>query len=432
MWLSSLLLILGTIYIIPYGDFRQAQVFSGFWLGTSMMSLGFLLSWRLGSITGIWFWIVAILTRLLLLPMYPGNDVWRYLWEGYIQLQGFSPYHFAPNATELISYRPEWWSQINHPSVSAIYPPIAQFGFRTLATITPNVILFKIAFITTDLLTCWLLCRKIGYTKTILYGWNPLVIYSFAGGAHYDSWFILPLVAAWLVFDYGDKLWRWIGSALLLGISVAVKWISLPILGFLAWQAWRRVSLRQSVIVLICGFLPLIISSIQFCYSGECPLIPTSSTFVSHGRSAELFPYLIALIWRKSLQVNWIYLLPLGLAGIGLLWKVNNFRQFIEGYFFALLIISPIIHAWYFTWSIPFAVVTQNWGVRLISISAFVYFALPYRQALDNYDWYLTSQERFWLWLPFILGWLWTIRSQFRKREANYSNAVGEKRYSSK
>ncbi len=408
LYLSALLLLLGAAYIIPYGDFRQPGNVWQFWLGIGVMSLGFALSWMLRKVSGIWFWGVAILTRLLLIPMYPGDDVWRYLWEGYIQNLGFSPYEFAPNAAELVSFRTEWWSQINHQDVSAIYPPVVQLGFRTLAAITPAVALFKSAFILADLAVCWLLTRRFGFEKAILYAWNPLVIYSFAGGAHYDTWFILPLVAAWLVFDYSSKSARWMWSSLLLGISVAAKWMSLPILGFLTWRAFREVSIKKAVVVLLWGFLPFLLSAIPFCHTGQCLLIPTGSVFVSHGRSAEFIPHLVAQVWEPSLKANWIYIIPLALACVLLLLRSRNFRQFTELYFFALLSLSPIIHAWYFTWLVPFAVIVGNWGVRLVSISTFVYFALQHRKALGNHDWRLTSKERWLLWLPFILGWLWT------------------------
>ena len=408
LWLSALLLLLGTALIIPYGDFRQLEAVPRFWLGIGVMSLGCILSWTLNSVNGAWFWGVALLTRLLLIPMYPGDDIWRYLWEGYIQLQGFSPYELAPNAAELLPYRTEWWSLINHPGVTAIYPPVTQLGFRLLAAIHPGVALFKLGFIAADLLTCWLLSRRFGYQQSILYAWNPLIIYSFAGGAHYDSWFVLPLVAAWLVFDYSQQTTRWVKSALFLGVSVAVKWMSLPILSFLVWRAWRRVGIVTAVIVLLCGFLPLGLSALQFCHNGECPLIPTSSVFVSYGRSAELIPHLVGKIWEASRKVNWIYLFPLGLSGIWLLLRSKTFLHFAEWYFFVLLILSPIIHAWYFAWIVPFAVATSNLGVRLVSISAFVYFVLQYNIAQGNYDWYLSDQQRLWLWLPFVLGWLWT------------------------
>ena len=422
LWLSVLLLLIGAVATLPYGDFRQPENVINFGYGIAVMCLGFVCSWGLKTVNVWWFWRVAIATRLILLFMYPGDDIWRYLWEGYIQNQGFSPYDFAPNATELIPYRSSWWTQINHPSVSAIYPPITQLGFRVLAAISPNVILFKSSFAIADILTCWLLTKKFTYLETTLYAWNPLIIYSFAGGGHYDSWFILPLVAAWILLDnVGVSLNKHhlilvprslLLVPLLIGISIAVKWISLPILGFVSWVAWRKINFKTAIIIFSIGILPICLSAYSFCHLGSCSLIPTSSTFVSHGRSAEFLPHLLAKIWHPSTKTNNIFALPLGLITLLLFWQTNNLQQFIKNFFAALLIISPIIHAWYFTWIVPFAIGTTNWGVRLVSLSAFVYFVLPYRQALGNSNWNLTDTETWFLWLPFVLGYgaclMWT------------------------
>lgn len=425
LFLSAFCLCLGAILASPYGDFRQAENVVAFGYGMAVMGLGFALFWNLKFLNAWWFWLVAIATRLILLFMYPGDDIWRYLWEGYIQTQGFSPYDFAPNAPELIPYRSDWWSQINHQSVSAIYPPLTQLGFRILATISPSVILFKTSFAIADLTICWLLTKKFTYLETTFYAWNPLVIYSFAGGGHYDSWFILPLVAAWLWWDKSAhnlkvnldqaKQFTPVIISCLIGISIAVKWISLPILGFVSWVTWRRINLKMALLVGCCGILPIILTSLFFCSADACSLIPTSSTFVSHGRSAEFFPHLLAQVWQPSIKSNSIFALPLGLVSIIILLISTSFQQFTLGFFASLLIISPIIHGWYFTWIIPFAVGTKNWGIRLVSLSAFIYFVLPYRQALGDRYWNLTDTETWLLWLPFILGCAWSIwRSQIQ------------------
>ena len=424
LWLTILFLLMGAFIAAPYGDFRQAENVISFGYGMALMSLGFVFSWRLKSLSVAWFWLIAIATRMILLWMYPGNDIWRYIWEGYIQNQGFSPYDFAPNAVELIPLRTQWWSQINHQNVSAIYPPLTQLGFRLLATISPTVICFKLSFAIADLLICWLLTKRFTYLEATFYAWNPLVIYSFAGGGHYDSWFILPLVAAWIFWDR-QKAFKFrlkilkpslMLNSLLIGMSIAVKWISFPILGWLSWQAWRKINLKMAIIISICGILPIFFTALYFCNTDSCYLIPTGSTFVSHGRSAEFLPHLLAKVWHSSIKTNSIFALPLGIVTLFLLFIAANFQQFVLGFFAALLIISPIIHAWYFTWIIPFAVGTKNWGVRLVSLSAFVYFVLPYRQALGNPNWNLTETETWLLWLPFLLGYGWSIwRSQLRK-----------------
>ena len=403
LWFSSLLILLGVILSIPYGDFRQPGAVPHFWWGIGVMSLGFICSWTLSSVSGIWFWGITILTRMLMLLMYPGDDIWRYLWEGYIQNLGFSPYEFAPNAPELIGYQTPWWELINYLDTSAIYPPLAQLGFRLLALVSPSVLIFKLSFALADFAICWLLSKTYGYNKTLIYAWNPLIIYSFSGGGHYDSWFILPLVAAWLAFEEN----KWQKSSFLIGLSIAVKWMSLPILGFLLL---RLRSLHQRVIVLLLGIFPLFATALLFCHDGKCPLVPTDSVFVSYGRSAELIPYLVGLIWSGSKDSNWIYALPLALIILILLRFCRSFVSFTEWYFLALLTLSPIVHAWYFSWLIPWAVVTRNLGTRWVSLSAFIYFVLQNRASLGNFDWVLTPTERYWLWLPLIVGFLWMLR----------------------
>src|SRR3977135_782038 len=43
------------------------------------------------------FWAVLIALRLVALPLAPGDDFWRYQWEGKIQRAGFHPYANAPD-----------------------------------------------------------------------------------------------------------------------------------------------------------------------------------------------------------------------------------------------------------------------------------------------------------------------------------------------
>ncbi|MDA0269194.1 MAG: glycosyltransferase family 2 protein, partial [Cyanobacteria bacterium] len=414
LFLSAVFLFWGSIWSLPHGDFlKEPTAVPQFWWGMGLMGAGFILAWGLRSVTASWFWGVAIATRLLLLTMHPGDDIWRYIWEGMLQTQGFSPYDYAPNAEILVPLRTDWWPQINHPDVSAIYPPVTQFGFRLLASLTPSVVVFKAAFAAADLGICWLLSRRFGNGATLLYAWNPLVIYSFAGGGHYDSWFLLPLVAAWLWFErpHSPALdtpppGHWLGSAFLIGISIAVKWMSLPILGFLAWQSLRRGQWRLTLGVLLAGALPLTLSALPFCGLQSCPLIPTGSAFVNYGRSAEFIPHLVALVWADSQRINAIFGLPLGLLLIGLLRWTKGFAGFSEGYLIGLLLLSPIVHGWYVTWLVPFGVASRNLGIRFLSLSALIYFALPHRLALGQTGWTLTPLERWGLWLPLLIGLL--------------------------
>ena len=395
--LSAALMVLGALVAMPHGDFlnRPGDLY-GFWLGMGLMGAGFMTAWGLERVSGRWFWGVAIAARLALLPMVPGDDIWRYLWEGYIQTQGFSPYVFSPDAAALAPLRTSWWPLINHPHISAIYPPVTQLGFWLLALVGPSVLLFKLAFVAADLGVGWLLSRRYGRRATLLYAWNPLVIYSFAGGGHYDGWFVLPLVAAWLWHETRPRL-----SALALGMSIAVKWVSLPLLGFVLWRQRRRPVLAAALLLL--GLAPILLTALPFCSASSCPLVPVDSDFITRGRSAELVPYVVSLMWPASVTMNGIYALPLGLLVLGLLARSQRFGHFAEAYLAGLLLLSPVVHAWYFTWLVPFAVASRSWGIRLVSLSAFVYFVLPHRLSLGG-AWQLTALERGLLWLPLLVG----------------------------
>lgn len=433
LWSSALLIVLGTLYIVPHGNFINAtSTVPRFWQGIGIMALGFVLSWWLRSLSVLWFWGIAVLSRLVLLLMTPGAEIWRYLWDGYIQLKDVSPYEYAPDATALIPYRTEWWDLIQQLDISTIYSPGMEFGFRTLAAIAPSVWLFKLAFVFADLLTCWLLSRRFGCVRAALYAWNPLIIYSFAGGGHFDSWFILPLVAAWLFFDTPNiqtslsavrqgrtaipfSLKRaarrqpihWFVSAIFLGIAAAINWVALPILLFLGWRSFWQRGIKYAGIVLVLGLLPLLASLFPYCSPDACSLIPAQAALINHGRSADLIPYIASLIWKPLRWVNWPYAIPLFFIVLALMWRVRTFLEFSEWYLAAVFILSPILHAWYFTWIVPFAVATGNWGTRLISISAFVYFALHLRVAQGIPEWFLPPWARVLLWLPFLLGWFW-------------------------
>jgi hypothetical protein len=401
--ISALLLVLGAVILQRLGGLEDASGLRGFWTGASLMGAGYAISWRAAVVSPALFWGVAIGTRLILIGMEPGVDIWRYLWEGLIQLQGFSPFHLSPDAPVLESLRTAWWDRVGFRDTTAIYPPLSQLLFRSLAAISPSVVLFKASFLLADLGVCWLLCRAFGEERACLYAWNPLVIYSFSGGGHVDSWFLLAVVSAWLIEEgcigcpWG-RPWRW--SALLLGISVALKWVSLPLLVFLILQALgQRLPLRALQIALL-GTLPLLLTALPFCGLGSCPLVPLDSQFVSHGRTADLIPHLLARIWPSTLDSNAIPMALLAVVVLLLLGRARSMNRFIQLYWPILLLMSPIVHAWYLTWWIPFGVPGRNWGTRLIGLSGFAYFPLPATPP----DWAISDPQRLLLWLPALFG----------------------------
>ncbi|MES2571268.1 MAG: hypothetical protein V4710_14580, partial [Verrucomicrobiota bacterium] len=153
------------------------------------------------------FWGIAILCRIAMLGCEPGDDIWRYLWEGRIQIEGANPYLLNPAAPELAPWRDVNWPRINHPDFAAVYPPATEFLFKGIAFFSPTVLAFKLVFVAADLLTIALLVRLCanGLADAAWYAWNPAVIYAFAGGGHYDSVMLLGMTASLLVLHRATR-----------------------------------------------------------------------------------------------------------------------------------------------------------------------------------------------------------------------------------
>ncbi len=199
------------------------------------------------------FWIVTIVLRLIALPMVPGDDIWRYQWEGKIQNAGFNPYVSEPAAPELAPLRKEFpnWPQINHREFPAIYPPGTEIVFAIMSRISKGVLPYKILFALADLATVGLLLRLLGgperFGQAACYAWNPMVAYSFAGAAHFDSLMLLPMIGALLFLSRHEastenrSQWFWaLAAAAALGCAISIKLIPALLLLVFVFALGRR------------------------------------------------------------------------------------------------------------------------------------------------------------------------------------------------
>jgi hypothetical protein len=355
---------------------------------------------------------VAVLARLLLLPMAPGDDVWRYLWEGHIQGAGYSPYVHAPVASELEALRTSTWALINHAEATAIYPPLAQLMLRVMAAVGGGVVALKLLFIAADLVVIALLARRFGRGASLLYAWNPLVIYVGAGGAHYEPVLLLAMVAAWLSWERsignGDR--RGLGmSALWWGVSVGLKWITAPLWAWCAWDRLRRSDWPGTGSIVFLGALPvgLGVGWFALAYGQLGSLAP--GDFVASARTAEWGPWLLEWVWPASAYQNDILLWFFAPVAAWVFFRAVSLERFAESFLVALLVFAPSVHAWYFVWLVPWAVKSRNLGTVAVSLSGFIYF-WHWESLARGEGWEQSPLEKFMLWLPLLLGFCWSRR----------------------
>ncbi|MEP6698271.1 MAG: hypothetical protein ABJB09_00930 [Verrucomicrobiota bacterium] len=350
-----------------------------YFFAASIWERGTLASLR---VQGVILWGVAIVLRVAVLPLAPGDDLWRYQWEGKIQHAGFNPYVNAPDDPKLEKLRENFpeWNKINHRDFSAIYPPGAELIFAGMSRISDRPWFYKLLFAAADLVTITVLIRLIGgasrYASVAWYAWNPLVVYCFAGAAHFDSLMILPMTAGILFLVRSnaatdpDRKWRCaLAAAALFGIAISIKLVpTLLLLTCVFALGWRAITLLLSV------GIPAALS-LLYGYP-QVPILESLGRFAHVTRLNDLFWWLIEeTVWPNPHQKNYHYnvILIACVLAVSLLFG-RNWRRGLLWALGTALILSPVLHPWYCTWILPLATWRRALTWHVLSVTIFAYF----------------------------------------------------------
>jgi hypothetical protein len=325
---------------------------------------------------------LAVLFRLTLFlaaPFY-SDDLYRYIWDGRVQVTGhLNPYLHPPNSEALSPLRNDLFSRINHPDIPTLYPPVSELLFALVARVSQTVFAIKGAMLICDLLLMAFLLRVLGRVgvpagQILIYAWNPLVVAEVAGNGHLDVLAVLFLIAGiHLIIVERSTL-----STLALGLSAGAKLLPLLIFPVLA----RRVRARfwpLPFFILAGVYLPyasagaalfrglkeyaerwqhndsvfsLLLGAMEFL--DPTPVLKQGIAWL-HG--ALGYPAWVVALYTYAYPVYLArilaFFLVAGLAGV-LAWKRADP---IRGSFMLLagvLLLSPTVHPWYLLWIAPF------------------------------------------------------------------------------
>lgn len=182
--------------------------------------------------------LMAAVFRMLLLFRNPelSDDLYRYLFDGLMLLDGLNPYAASPLTA--LSAGPEAAAlvpRINHAHLSTIYPPMAQVFFA-LGAHVGGVFGMKLVLILMDLLACVLIfgiLRRLGLpdARVMLYAWHPLPILEIGASGHIDAAAVsLTLLALFVTLglkaESTGRIRVFLAGACFAG-AVLVKWIPL-------------------------------------------------------------------------------------------------------------------------------------------------------------------------------------------------------------
>jgi alpha-1,6-mannosyltransferase len=203
---------------------------------------------RRGRLPPRTIWIVliaAVAMRVITLAAPPllSTDLYRYVWDGRVQLAGINPYRYLPVAPELEFLRDDAvYPGINRADYAhTIYPPAAQAIFALSAAVMPGVFGMKLMMALFDALAigalAWLLpMAGRDRSELLIYAWLPLPVWEFAGSAHVDAAAAGLLALALLVCMRGRVVW----TGIVLAAATLTKFLPAVVLpAFWRPPDWR-------------------------------------------------------------------------------------------------------------------------------------------------------------------------------------------------
>lgn len=312
-------------------------------------------------------WVLAVMMRLALLPVVPtlSDDIYRYLWDGHVQLSGVNPYVYAPNAVELDSLRTGWHSLINNPGVPTIYPPAAQFAFVLIALLGSTLTAAKVLWVGLDLLCGWLLIRvavssgRSPVSVGVLYLWSPLLIVETAWSGHLEP---LGLAAMAGVLLLAQRR-RAASLGVALAIAALVKFAPLAAAPALARRHGGRF-IVAALGGLALGYLP---------YLGAGSALWTGlTTYAEHWRFNAGAFVLLDAVFTDPLAPRWAAGAMVGGVVIWTVWKRMDAECALFWTLGTGVALSPTVHPWYVLWVLPFAALRGNRGWIYLSGSVFL------------------------------------------------------------
>lgn len=319
-------------------------------------------------------WIAGIALRAGMFPAAPvlSEDIYRFMWDGWVQRNGVNPYLLPPSAPALEELRTDWWPLINHPDIPTIYPPGAQLVFALLAWIGPAWWIFKLAWLAADLAVAWIVHRLSlgrGPLPLLLYLWSPLVIVEVAWSGHLDPLGLAPMLGAVALAGAAGPAWR---AGALLGIGGSMKFaplVAVPALGRLRGRRTRAAALAAAVALAVPTvlYLPYAAAGASL-FSGLRTYADIWAFNAGLYRGLELLPGHPDLPrWIGAVVVG-------GLAIHAALrrWALDRALFWTIG---SALLLSPTLHPWYVLWALPFACLSLNRGWLLLSGTVFLAYA---------------------------------------------------------
>jgi len=357
------------------------------------------------------------------------DDYYRYLWDGAVTANGYSPYEYSPiEILEGDDRTPDKLKslgldsrhiiqRINHPHLRTIYPPLSQAVFSLAYWLHPwhiiswRIILFVFDAITLVLLGLILKGQQRPLTQLAIYWLNPLFIKEIYNSAHMDL-IIFPFVLGAMFLSQRR---HHIGAVILLALATGVKIWPIILMPLILKPIVK--DLRQLIPVLLgfgvffyLIFFPGYLSNLDSesglrAYSqswennasffslilwGAQWVLPIFDVHPGHGQIlSRMIIILFAICWmsffvcKRSNSDDGIFARSLGIVAV-------------------IFLVSPTQFPWYYTWLIPFLTIRPSFSLLILTILLPLYYTRYYLEPRNMIDLF----HHVIVWIEFVPVWL--------------------------
>lgn len=293
------------------------------------------------------------------------NDVYRYLWDGLVQKEGYNPYLYVPGDWkfhDLQEANMKLFRHVDWRDKFTPYPPVAQFIFTEAHTLFDKFgllagkFLFAFPLILSAGILYFLMNKKL-YAAFIL---NPLLLLEGVANAHLDTWVLFFMIAG--LFLYSKK--QFIPASLVWTLAIATKVYPILFVPFFLLDMVKKKRFKEVFISMILSGGMLYLLYRPFIGESLFPITHYLTLPNEQEYNASLYRYLYLYL---GMETPGVFLLASKISGI----------IFVSGAFVLLvmkkyspllllsvailyLICSPIVFPWYSIITLPF-VFLQMW-----------------------------------------------------------------------
>jgi len=361
---------------------------------------GLLALWRRDPLTKAEVLWGALLLRLAFLPLLPGltDDLYRYVWDGWLQVAGINPYRFVPEHDALAAFQTApLYDKLNSQPYYSVYPPLTQLAFAVGGGVYTTFgwhaayYILKGLFVAAEFGGVLLLSQLATPRNLLLYAWNPLVLLETAGQGHTEA-LLVPLIVGliWAV-KHGSGRWASVAVA-----GAGMVKIYPFVLGPFLLRRYRWAAVWP-------GTLVVAALSVPYAAPYVLPHLKASVDLFAELMEFNAGPYYLTKYgfwmvtgadWSKQIGPAFRYLFLACLPVLYILdwkrdWSLRWAALFTIGLFLTL---STTVHPWYVLPVLAIGVIDEH--------PAWPWFWLGVC-SIGTYLFYTTGS--YWIWI--ILGW---------------------------